>query len=53
MLVCEYCLQEIESHDGRQKQRRLDDTDPRINENNECVCEWCGESVDAYEIKEI
>ena len=41
MLVCEYCLQAIESHEGKQKHVVIwvDETDP-----NESRCEWCEES---------
>lgn len=41
MLVCEYCLQAIESHEGKQKHIVI-----YVDETNaeESRCEWCEES---------
>lgn len=40
MIVCKYCLEAIESHEGPQIQKRMDLYD--ICDDNDIVkCEWC------------
>lgn len=53
MLVCSYCLQAIESHEGRQIKRPLEWDDERINDDGEVFCDWCEEYFDYDEITEI
>jgi hypothetical protein len=53
MLVCKYCLQAIESHEGHQIKRKLDYCDERQNDDGEIICEWCEERFDVCEIYEI
>jgi hypothetical protein len=53
MLVCRHCLIAIESHEGQQVYKNLEWTDERIDENDECFCEWCEEYYDKDEIVEL
>lgn len=56
MIVCEYCLEGIESHSKNQIKRRLDYTDDAdliIDDNENVVCEWCEEETPLYECFEI
>ena len=53
MVVCRYCLQAIESHEGRQWKKEIEISDERINDDDEIFCEWCEEFVDYGECVEI
>ena len=53
MIVCRYCLEAIESHEGRQWKKEIEWDDERINDDDECFCEWCEEFVDAADCVEI
>ena len=49
MKVCRYCLEAIESHEGRQAAKTI----YGIDEEDDIVCEWCGEYDDTlYQIWE-
>lgn len=57
MVVCKYCLEAIESHEGRQFSKKLDvfedECITRENEENisiEVFCEWCEEYNDESEM---
>lgn len=54
MIVCRYCLQAIESHEGNQIKKKLDwyDWNANSDENDEITCDWCEENFDSdmYEI---
>ena len=45
MIVCEYCLEAIESHEGHQIRKQLDyfELDEICDENEIVTCEWCEE----------
>lgn len=50
MIVCRYCLEAIESHEGKQWKREVENDDIE-----EILCEWCDEPTpveECYEIKE-
>ena len=53
MLVCNRCLQGIESREGSIWKKRLDWDDSRISDDDTCVCEWCEDEVDSADIWEI
>ena len=53
MLICKYCLEEIISRGELVKGHDVWWDDERIDENNECKCEWCEEYYDATEVLDI
>lgn len=56
MIVCERCLQAIESHEGNQIKRKLgyiNDADLIIDDNENVMCEWCEEEHELSECYEI
>ena len=53
MIVCRNCLAAIESHEGNQWKKEIEYDDERINENDECFCEWCEEYFCSSECVEI
>lgn len=51
MIVCKYCLEAIESHEGKQIKKELEWEDECIrNEDEEVFCEWCEEYCDESEM---
>lgn len=53
MIVCKYCLQAIESHDGKQRKIEMESDDHRLDDNGFCICEWCGDETEYTELTEI
>ena len=53
MIVCRKCLVAIESHEGRKWKKEIEYNDERINDYDECFCEWCEEYYDYAECVEI
>lgn len=51
MVVCKYCLEAIESHNGPQIKKRFEWQDECIrNEDEEVFCEFCEEYCDESEM---
>ena len=48
MKVCRYCLEAIESHEGEQAAKTI----YGIEEDDEILCEWCGEYDDIFKAME-
>lgn len=53
MIVCRYCLEAIESHEGKQMKKEIECDDIRLDDNGQHVCEWCEELTEYDELIEI
>lgn len=53
MIVCKHCAEAIWSRGEKFGTWPLDYDDPRINEYDEIMCEWCEEIFDSSECVEI